>query len=670
MTSESAGETLRATAVAADGDLFNQVIALASGGKDTLGFLTDSGFRDRARKATLVAACRGATAVGYVMYDLRARDAKIVQLCVDPAARGCGVARFLIDAVMQRHPDHRRLTLRCRADYAVASRVWESLDFRPVYTLPGRRLSGSELTVWLHDDGDDDLFQSLATDRKQAALDHNVFIDLHTTAAERPQGDVSRVLQSDWIGEFVELVVTDEVSHEIQRLTDVALKKSQFEQIGSYRRIKGGPWRDLGRLAAQIAPKADPSDHRHVARAAAAGATFLLSRDDELLKKADALEKAVGVRVLDPASLIVHLDRLQADGPYRPRDLEGTELQTASPTEDLHQDFLRALHNNGSGARLGAFRQRVAPMLADTRSHETEAVRTADGSIVAGFIRTSRAPDLDVPLLRVAPGAQAASVLARQLVYAQRAEAARRGAKSVVVSDPAPSRDVLDALRTEGFTTRDCRWSCEVSPGLHRASDLSAVADAAEGARFERTNWPGRVLDAGIVTYLVPINVSFAADLVDPGLAEGAMFKRDAFLGLAREHVYYRSIRNHRGIHPGARILWYVTGVNQVHRRSSIRAVSQVAEVRCGDPAHLFSRFERFGVYSKAQVIATAGTAGKVMAIRFVDTETFETPLNLDELRAIAGLSGEAFVPSPGPSILSEHMFASIYSRSSRYASR
>ncbi len=627
MTDDLVTEDLQAVIVEPDSGLFNAVVALGNGSaKKTLGFLTDSGFRDRARKATLVAARRNGSVLGYVMYDLRASDAKIVQLCVSPDARRCGVARFLVGVIASRHPDHRRISLRCRTDFVEASRVWEALDFRPVYTIPGRRLSGSELTVWLRDTGDDGLFQALAPDRDLAALDHNVFIDLHTSLRERPQGEASRVLRSDWIGEFVELVVTDEVAHEIQRLDDVALKTAQFEQIGSYRRIGDGPWRDLVAAVAEIAPAADPPDHRHVARAAAAGATFLLSRDEELLKKAAALEQAVGVRVLNPEALIVQLDRLQAEGPYRLKDLEGTELQTASPSEDLHRAFLLALHHNGSGDRLGVFRQRVAPLLADTRSHETKIIRSADGSTVAGFIRTSRESVLDVPLIRVVPGAPAAAVLARQVVFAQRAEAANRGATSVVVSDPSPSRDVADALTAEGFVPDAGRWSCGVTTGLRRAAHLPQVRSSIDGARFERTNWPARVLDAGIVTYLVPIRVSFAAALIDPGLAEGSMFKRDSVLGLAREHVYYRATRNHRGIAPGARILWYVTGTNQVHRRSSIRAVSQVAEVRCGDPRHLYSRFERFGVYTQSQVVATAGANGDVMAIRFVDTETFQTP--------------------------------------------
>lgn len=661
---------LRAVVVEPDQPIFDAVVELANGpAKRTLGFLPTSGFRDRARKATLIAVLRDDAVIGYVLYDLRPRDIKIVQLCVDPGARRSGAARFLLDAVRAGHPDHHRIVLRCRTDYEEASKVWHALEFRPVDSIPGRSLAGSELTIWLHDRGDVDLFQALARDRSLAALDHNVFLDLHVPESERPQGTASRVLLSDWIAEFVELVVTDEVSYEIQRLGDARMKKVQFAQINSYRHIGGGPWQELTATAAKIAPAAGPSDHRHVGMAAAAGATFLLSRDGELLKKAHEVEQAVGVRVIEPAALIVQLDRLQADGPYRLKDLEGTALQTATPTENDHSDLVRALLNHGSGERLGEFRDRVSPLLARAKSHETKIIRGPDGATIAGFTRTTAGDVLDVPVLRVAPGAPAAAVLARQVVFAQRSEAANRRTTAAAVSDRHPSRDVVDALRIEGFEQKDGSWTCPIETGFRQAADLDGVHDAAEAAQYEHDRWPVRVLDAGVATYLVPIRAAFAAALVDPRLAEGTMFKRDQILGLAREHVYYRATRNGRGIHPGARILWYVTGTNQIQARPSVRAVSQVAEVRCGDPRHLFSRFERFGVYTKQQVKEAAGAGGDVMAVRFVDTETLQNPVDLDALRRIWRESGGTFVPSPGPSMIPEHMFVSVYRRSSRHAS-
>jgi ribosomal protein S18 acetylase RimI-like enzyme/predicted nucleic acid-binding protein len=665
----SASVVVQILAVQPHGPALRNVIALANGpAKKTLGFLPDSGFVDRARKGTLLAACSGSAVVGYVLYDLRPRDIKIVHLCVSPDARRGGVARRLIDAVRDRHDDRNRLTLRCRTDYREASRVWESLGFRPVGTIPGRRREGSELTVWLDDTGDIDLFGGIETERDLAALDHNVFLDLHIALAERPQGRASRVLLSDWIGEFVELVVTDEVAHEINRLVDPAGKQSQFEQIGSYRHVGDAKWRELEPVVAAIVPRACDSDHRHVARAAAAGATFLLTRDRELLKQADKLEQAVGVRVIEPAALIVRLDRLQADGPYRLKDLEGTALQTASPSENDHETFLSSLLNNGRGERRGEFRERVSPLLADTKLHETKVVRDHDGTTIAGFTRTARGSALEVPVLRVAPGAPAAAALARQLVFAQRAEAAERRASAVVVTDPHPSRDISNALAAEGFKREGQRWSCAVATGLTPARVLGGVQTSADAARYEHQRWPVRVTEAGVQTYLVPIKVTFAAALIDPGLAEGSIFKRDPILGLMREHVYYRATRNGRGIHAGARILWYVTGTNPVHPRPSIRAVSQVAEVREGNPRHLFSRFERFGVYTEAQVVEAAGADGNVMAVRFVDTETFATPLDLDEIREVWTAAGDEFVAPPSPTVLSERMFASIYARSSSYA--
>ncbi|MSW53233.1 MAG: GNAT family N-acetyltransferase, partial [Actinobacteria bacterium] len=115
---------LRVVVVEPDQPIFDAVVELANGpAKRTLGFLPTSGFRDRTRKATLIAVLRDDAVIGYVLYDLRPRDIKIVQLCVDPGARRSGAARFLLDAVRAGHPDHHRIVLRCRTDYEEASKV-------------------------------------------------------------------------------------------------------------------------------------------------------------------------------------------------------------------------------------------------------------------------------------------------------------------------------------------------------------------------------------------------------------------------------------------------------------------------------------------------------------------------------------------------------------------
>jgi hypothetical protein len=136
---------------------------------------------------------------------------------------------------------------------------------------------------------------------------------------------------------------------------------------------------------------------------------------------------------------------------------------------------------------------------------------------------------------------------------------------------------------------------------------------------------------------------------------------------LSREHVYYRSPANADGIHAPARVLWYVTGSGPAQRESHVRALSQIVEVIVDDWRTLYRRFARLGVYEERQVRAAADRHGRVMALRFVDTELLHEPLSVSTLRELAADADERFHPPISPSSLGEHMFVTIYQRGSRH---
>lgn len=656
-----------------NGHLLRLVIALGNGpAKRTLGFLPDQGFLDRALRGTLLAAVSGEDLEGYVLYDLRGYEVKIVHLCVADHARRRGIARRLIEEVCARHADRRRVLLSCRYDYE-ATAVWESFGFRPQATRPGRSQAGHMLTVWVRDFEHPTLFDEYDDLRPTAALDHNVFLDLHMEPRLRPQGKESRYLFDDWIGEYVELCVTDEVFLEIHRHDNAAERAAEQEWANLYRNLSK-PSDEIDELTNQVAalaPKAGAADHRHVARAAIGGATYLVSRDGDLLRAADSIKAALGLRVLPPEALIVRLDRTRADSPYRPAALQGTELAQFSPSDDIHEKVLASLLNHGAGERRTELGRRLRPMLADRESHDVQIVQAADDRIVGGFARKVKGDELEIPLIRVAPGTPGANVIARQLLFSQRKQAADQGLQTAWITDPHISRDLHDALRSEHFDAHENGWKCEVRRGLLDAQDVGMASPLSRKSaiEFEDRYWPAKVIGADIETYVVPIRAAFAEALLDPGLAEQSLLPRQLGLGLNREHVYYRSTQNSRGICPGARILWYVTGDSPVHSRGSIRAVSQVAEVMVGHPRSLHARFQRFGVYTLEQVSERCDRNGQVMALRFVNTEVLERPSNLEELETLWTDAGDRFYAPPSPSLIGEHMFRLLYERSSAYAS-
>lgn len=651
-------------------DHLRQVIDLANGpSKKTLGLLPDAAFAERARKGTLLALVDDGRVVGYLLYDLPGLEVKIVHLGVDPGARRSGAARRLVAGLIERHSDRRRIILACRRDYE-ANRVWKALEFRPMASRPGRSKEGHSLTIWVLDFEHPTLFDDYQDDRPSAALDHNVFLDLHIGPEKRPGGGGSRYLLDDWIGEYVELCVTDENFREIDRHEVDAERSAEQLAARSYRNLSkpNDTWAELVDEVGELVPRAGASDHRHVARAVAAGAKYLVSRDGDLLEGADRVEQALGIRILRPEELIVRLDRLRSESPYQPAALQGTALSQFSPTDDLHSELEEVLLNNGDGERRGGLGNRLRPMLAN-RDHEVQVIQTQDGRTIAGFARRAVAGELEVPFIRVVPGSPGANVVARQLLFAQRRYAADNDLALVRIVDPHMSRDVREALNREQFAPEADSWVCAVKTGLHTAPEAGGTERLSRDAAvvFEEKFWPVKVVGAGIEAFLVPIKVAFAEALLDLGLAERSLIPRQLGLGLNREHVYYRSTRNDRGIRKGSRILWYVTGDSPGHSRGAVRAVSRVAEVVVGRPRSLHARFERFGVYSVEQVSASQDRNGEVMALRFVDTEVFERPLDLGSLREMWSENGGRFVAPQSPTAISEHMFCLIYERSSRY---
>lgn len=660
--------------VEADSALLGAVIALGNGpAKRWLGPMPDAGFADRARKGTLLAAVKGTQTVGYVLYDLPVDRVKIGHLCVAAQARGEGIARQLVDAVSRRHAERRGVELACRRDYP-ADALWAHLGFRPASTRTGRSKAQHPLTIWLLDHGHPDLFTALVSDGDRAALDNMVFLDLVEAPEQRPEGAESRELLSDWLAEYVDLCITDEVFHEIDRVTETAHRTSLQSRAGSYVNISRGLHLDdhLVATVAALAPKAGTSDHCHVARAVLSGATYLVSRDDDLLRAARSIERELGLVVLRPAALIARLDRQRSEGRYLPRALRQTDLVDAQVGEHDLNDFSRALLNHGAGEHMHELVDILRPAVAAPHRHDVRIIRDSAVRPIGGFVRYHRGRDIEVPLLRVAGTDGLATALARQLAFDQRQAAALQGGGRVIVRDSHPSTPILQALPQESYESgRDATWTCDVRTGIVAAA---AVFDPegdqyAQAVAWEQRHWPQKVVDAGIPSFLVPINVAYAEQLLDPGLAARTLLPRQTHLGLGREHVYYRRPRNHSGLVPGARILWYVTGSAASHPRGSLRAVSTVAEVTTGTPDQLYHRFARLGVYSQEEVRRTADAKRLVMAVRFVDTEVLADPLGLDELRALYTHHGESFEAPASPRLVTEHMFCLLYARSCRHGS-
>lgn len=679
LVERSAPPKVELIALDRDDERISQVLALWRTQRRWLGFLPNQGFIERAAKGTLIAATAGATVLGYILYDLPGDRVKLIHLCVDDQHRGRGIARRLVDAVSARHQDRRGIELRCRRDYP-ANSAWPELGFVARQEAPGRSEAGHPLTHWYRDHGHPDLFTyapgSDPSEPLAVALDHNIVIDL---LEQRDEGAHSLHLEDPWLSEYVTLCITDEVDQEIDKCDDPAERERMRAGIARFRRLtapfnaEGNSWTDFEAVIEEAAPKAEPADHRHLARAVTVGAAFFVTRDGALNEAAPRLLDAVGIQVMRPEELITHVDRMRAEERYEPSALHATSFAIA-PAADHESDFVAALLNYGEGERKAALEATVRGALADPTVYEAIVVRSDQGGLLGGVVRRHDQSSIVVRVMRVRGVDRMSHAVARQLAFLQREHAAMTGVPVVFVTDQHLSQPVRYALAEEGYQWGNGAWTCNVGTGVQRLGDLesaavpSGVSPTVIAGLIEHDRWPLKVVGAGIPTFVVPIQPLWAEQLFDSHLASGTLFGRDAGLGLSREHVYYRRPRNSGGVAPPARLLWYVSGRWNGQSEGSIRAVSNLVEVVVDRPLTVYQRFERLGVYSRAQVVDAADDRGLVMAMRFIDTELFEKPIPLSSIKEMCGSDARTFVAPMSPRRIDEELFVAIYREASVYA--
>jgi ribosomal protein S18 acetylase RimI-like enzyme/predicted nucleic acid-binding protein len=644
----------------ADGAQFDAVLRLHRSSKATLGPMPTEGFKDRIAAGTLTVATLDEKVVGYVLYDLPRDRVKVVHLCVSKAARRRGVARALVNDLRARHAQRRGIQAHCRRDFVEASATWEALGFRPERDRPGRSLSGHLITIWWLDFGHDDLFSLSPGLRDLAALDQSVYEDIVTG---RAGGSESRRLLDDWLGEYVEFCVTDEVHRESNRCEDPAMRQQLLMPISGWRHVARGvkPSDNVVARVGGLAASAGLGDHRHVALALEGGAAYFVTRDDDLLAGADGIYDEYKIRILRPEWLIRELDRIRRHDSYEPVALHATRYREVHLTDARKDEFIRVLLNSANGERKTQLDARVRESLAAADTDTIQVILDANDRLVAGTAFRVIGDQIAIRLARVRGADKASRAIGRQILGQIRTEAARRRIVSVVLEDRHPSPALMAGLEAEGFRESPNSWRCTLNFGL----DTAVISDPWSASRRELDNWPAKVVGSGIATFLVPIEATFAEQLFDSAMAAETLFGRETRLGLSREHVYYRSPRTARFLRGPARVLWYVKASRTRGWAGGIRATSYLEEVVIGRPRTLFSRYEHLGAWELNQVLSVAHN-GEVMALRVTNSEPFERYMAVDELRSAYQQYGVG-LQLQGPAKVPEHMFCLIYAQCSQY---
>jgi ribosomal protein S18 acetylase RimI-like enzyme len=679
-TGSLAGVTKRLTRPAEGDTTYRGILLLAKQAKQTVGFLTDSAFAQRAHQGTLVAALREGEVAGYILYDLPRDEIRIVHLVVSPEHQRQGVARELVDTVATDHAERRGILLHCRNDFP-ANDLWHKLDFIPVGERPGRNFEGKLLTRWFRSFGQPDLFTYLHENdsRPVATMDACAFIDL---VALQPK-IVAQQLRADWLGEHVRLAVTGHLLVEIHKGKDPSERQRQATAADEFRLPPTGQatWKSAYSKLLEAHPDAPPKDHddlTHVAQSIAAQATWLITSDKAFVRRYSATAVALGgLRLASPPAFLREVDEQARGDRYRPIDLAGTAVTRREVNASALPRLASVFVNHQAGERIRDLREIIesAAALASTVHLEIIEVDDDPRGLVCWQVGQTA---LEVLLVRATAG-RGETTIGRHLLGLLRDQAVASDSETIRIIDPHPSHSVQRSLRDEGFAAMPdggvvahaLTGSGTFSQLHERAATIgSPLADSelldgqshdltVRAAAAERWFAPFRVLKAGIPSFVIPIKHGWATALLDAGLAQEQLLPREWGLGLRRELVYYRSPRNTGGLTAPARLLWYVSGSEP--GAGMIRAVSHLTEVAIDEHERLFHRFHPLGIYTRTDVSACADRRGRTMALRFSHTECFEHPIPLDAYRELMSgnpKSKQVVLRSARP--IDEHTFVSL----------
>ncbi len=629
----------------------------------TLGFFPDGAFEDYAVNRSIIAATDdNGRLLGYTLFRTTHRQkASIAHLCVDPAARGQGVARVLFDAVRRAVGHCSDITVRCRRDFD-ANSLWPRLGFVPVGEDKGRGKSADVITIWRHELYRLPLLEAMeqrSDDRILVAIDANIFFDLDDHINTVPHEE-SKALIADWLGEFVELCVTVEIYNEIDRNKDHRQRTRQRSRIEHFRLLPSDNTRaeqviaELQLLFPKWKSDSGNSDIRQLALTIAGGATIFATRDNLVRDQADELYERYGLLIVSPFELVLRFDELRRENEYRPKRFIASGLKHMRPrTGDLLEKIVDMLH---AGQPSVEPRRRTLARLRDIAAspelYDLNCICDSDDATLAAYAIDRRTPGvLQIPLFVVADSALGRTS-ARHLIGIIIKLGVLEGRRLVLVKEEAGGRRIEEALAEAGFSKHGDTWvkialplvgsPTELAAELDKISEERAEARSLAGqvaqhlraadsesprqlARLERALWPSKIIGTNLPCYIVPIRPIWAGNLFDAELAEYDLFGADPKLMMNWENAYYRSAQPAILTAP-SRVLWYVSQDDDHPGSMAIRACSYIDEVIVASPKEAFKKFQRLGVYTWTEVfkIANKDLEKQLMVFQFSGTERLQ----------------------------------------------
>ena len=657
-------------------DELNAVDGLMKLNSSTLGFLPREALRDYFNSdGVLGAKSSNGELVGYLLYASQFSRIRIVHLCVYSDFKGRGIARKLIESLVNSATTQTEITLRCRRDYP-AHVMWPKLRFIPISEFSGRAQSGSVLTCWrrpLQLDSQLSLFQARTEDETvDVVIDSQIFFDLSSSSAVNKQP--YRTLTSNLSIVPIKLWKTDELYTEIDRNSDSNIRETNRQNAHSYPSVLYDPKtaESYEETLSEFLPSnslSQKSDIRHLAISAASDVSIFITKDNALLNKSNEIKNATNLQLLSPTNLIIKLHELLNRDSYTPDHVSGLSLLWCRLT---NQNFPRDLHESFliQGEKLSQFRQKLDVFLADPNRYLCEllsskgkivAIRVVeiegDSTLVTHFCRIKRSTTQQLFAGYLVASTVYKAVVEKLCLVKFTSDSIFPGLvpelidKSFVKCDQTFVRFCFSSSLIRDEVLEKVTYLCpEVVIKYSRTSD----------SEIERYCSPLNLLTNQQNKFLIPIRQGYAMSLINCDLSAEDLFGGQTSVLLRWANVYYRKRSHHKMLNSPARILWYVSGGPK--DIGKIMAISSLDEIVIGTPKILFRKFAGFGIldWNDIFTLCEKDINKEIMVIKFSHTFPFRNQVDLNKMQEVYREFGQKPLVQ-SPSKLKTELFNKIF---------
>jgi predicted GNAT family acetyltransferase/predicted nucleic acid-binding protein len=663
-----------------------------------LGFFPKGAFEEhKNKKLIIIAVDEKDECLGYLLYRITKNKTAITHLCVDENKRGQGIAKKLVDFLIQQTKHTAGIILKCREDY-FGTHIWEKFGFTYSTHSAGRGKESKKLITWWRGNGEPDLFTATAKKLQQekisAVIDANILFEFDEPIKEN--NIPTLLLKDSWIDDDIELFLTPEIRNEILRNKDDSKQSKNKTHAQSFFQADCSTLKfdkilsELNTLFPEkLSSPRDISDLKHIAWTIGFGAEYFITNDENLiLSTSELLEENYGLKILRPGELIRKIHELLKRKNYEPSRFIGTTLKyTLAKSEEI--DRLIKIFQNTCLERKNQFRETIQLIISKPDKYLLHVI-TEDNNpigIIAKSVPQKDDYEIEIPVFRVIENTKGFT-LAQQLVRDCIRYSIEKQKSITRISDYNINKNVGENLYKFGFfgslngyvkinlpfimnstqiTEKILEQHSKIKveyKGIEEWGNLIKDQDNIKNPVFianqESYLFPLKIKDGQIPCYLIPIQPKWAEELFDEKMASMGLFGRKTELALNDTLVYYRSAKGPTISSP-ARILWYVSGTEMGHSKH-VRACSLLEDVEINKPKELFRKYKRFGIYSWENVYQTAknNINNDIMVLKFTNTELLKKPIKLKRLINIF-LEGSQRYQIQQPQPIKSDVFMKIY---------